>query len=57
MFWRKLSAAEEEAFRQWARDNWEPGKTASEAWHPVTRQEWARLDNEFLTTAERKEEE
>ncbi len=44
MFWRKLSDSEEESFRQWARDNWEASKRPSEAWHPVTREEWAKLD-------------
>lgn len=55
MFYRKLSTEEEEAFRRWARDNWAPGKECSPVYHPVVREEWARLDNERMTTEDRKD--
>lgn len=57
MFFRKLDAAEEESFRQWARDNWAPGKDCSPVYHPVVREEWAKLDNERMTQPDRKGEE
>ena len=43
---RELSEVEMEAFKQWARDNFEKGKEASPIWHPVVRAEWARLEQE-----------
>lgn len=41
---RDLPEPEEEDFRQWARENFTPGKPASPLWHPVIREEWARLE-------------
>lgn len=36
---RELSPAEEEDFRQWARDNYEPNMEVNPTWHPVVRDE------------------
>lgn len=49
MFYRKLGPEEEEKFRQWARDNWAFGKECPSFWHPVVREEWAKLDNARMT--------
>ena len=43
MEFRTLSPEEEEEFRQWARDNFDSGKEANPLWHPVVRDEWAKL--------------
>lgn len=45
-FFRKLSPKEEVAFRQWARDNFDPDKEPEEVWHPVVRDEWTKLMRE-----------
>jgi hypothetical protein len=42
-FFRELNETEEKEFRQWARDNYAPGETASEVWHPVVRDEWEKI--------------
>lgn len=42
-FFRTLTPAEEEEFRQWARDNWKPGDEVNGLWHPVVRDEIAHL--------------
>lgn len=39
---RELSPDEDEAFRQWARDNYSPGTDPSPVWHPSVRDEWAK---------------
>jgi len=44
---RQLDAKEEESFRKWARKNWEYGKDPDMAWHPVVRNEWAKITREF----------
>jgi len=44
---RQLDAAEEEDFRKWAREHWEYGKACDDAWHPVVRDEWAKITYEF----------
>ena len=36
---KPLSADEEQAFRQWARDNYIPGELVKEIWHPCCRME------------------
>ncbi len=40
---RQLDAAEEDVFRKWAREHWEYGKACDDAWHPVVRDEWAKI--------------
>lgn len=42
-FFRTLTADEEQTFRQWARDNWSPGDEVNELWHPVVRDEIAKI--------------
>lgn len=42
-FFRTLDADEEETFRQWARDNWKRGDEVNPLWHPVVRDEIAKL--------------
>jgi len=43
-FFRTLTLKEEQAFRDWAIANHVAGKPAEEYWHPIVREEWARLD-------------
>lgn len=45
-FFRQLDAGEEQEFRQWARDNFNPKVDASPLWHPVVRDEWKKLQSE-----------
>jgi len=42
-FFRKLTSSEEEEFRQWTRDNFNPAEEPEEIWHPVVRDEWRKL--------------
>ena len=53
MFFRVLSDDEANEFREWVRANWEPGKECSPAYHPVVREEWARLDLAYHDTTAR----
>ena len=41
-FFRTLNAEEEEAHRQWARDNWADHEPEY-FWHPVVRDEWRKI--------------
>lgn len=41
---RTLTTAEEKAFRQWARDNYKPGSPINPLWHPVVRDECAKIN-------------
>ena len=43
---RKLSREEEDEYKDWAWDHWEPGKPARSVWHPVILAEWQRLQDE-----------
>lgn len=43
---RHLDPAEEETFRQWARDHFDPKVEPEPIWHPVVRDEWAKLARE-----------
>ena len=52
-WFRELTPDEEEQFRQWARENFDPGTPASPLWHPVVRDEWAKLANEPTDSAGR----
>lgn len=45
-FFRDLSAQEETEFRQWARDNYTPGAQVNNLWHPVVRDECAKINQE-----------
>ena len=40
---RNLSEAEEEEFRQWARDNFKAGDTINVVWHPVVQDECRKM--------------
>ena len=42
-FFRQLNPGEEEQFRQWARDNFDPNVDREPIWHPVVRDEWKTL--------------
>lgn len=44
MFFRALSANEEIQFRQWARDNYEPGSAIDGAWHPTIQATCAEIN-------------
>lgn len=57
MFFRKLNAKDEATFRQWAKDNWAPGKECSSVYHPVVREEWARLDQQHCTVGDSSDDE
>ena len=46
-FFRHLDSEEIKSFRQWAKDNWTPDKAPDPCWHPVVREEWARLTEAF----------
>jgi hypothetical protein len=42
-FFRQLTDKEENIFRQWARDNFSPGMLVKSIWHPVVKDELAKL--------------
>lgn len=44
MFFRKLTPAEERKFREWARDNYEPGSEIKGTWHPVVQDECVEIN-------------
>jgi hypothetical protein len=41
---KKLSDDEEEEYRLWAMDNYEPGSDINPVWHPVVRRECERIN-------------
>jgi len=43
---KELNEAEEQEFRQWARDNWTLGDEINQLWHPVVREEIQRMIDE-----------
>lgn len=43
---RQLSPGEEIQFRRWARENFDPAVEPSPLWHPVVRDEWAKIEGE-----------
>lgn len=43
---RVLTKDEEEEFRQWARDNYEPSTEPRDIWHPIVQDEWKRIQRE-----------
>jgi len=44
MFFRTLTPTEEDQFRSWARDNYEPGAEIKGTWHPVVQDECVRIN-------------
>jgi len=52
-FFRTLTLKEEQAFRDWAIANHVAGKPAEEYWHPIVREEWARLEALETKTSEK----
>lgn len=51
-FFRRLNTQEEQEFREWARENWAPGDLVEAVWHPVVRDECARmLEREHASAA------
>ena len=48
--YRILDEEEEKEFRQWARDNFDPGhETINMAWHPVVQDECHKMNDEAFT--------
>ena len=45
---RDLNEDEQVEFRQWARDNYEPFTEINVAWHPIVREECAKINTENL---------
>jgi hypothetical protein len=41
---RQLSAEDEQAFRQWARDNYKPFEEIDGIWHPVVQDECVKIN-------------
>ena len=41
---RELTAKEEKEFRQWAHDMYTPGDSVNEVWHPILRDEIAKIN-------------
>lgn len=48
---RVLNADEEKEFRQWARENYCPLDPILEVWHPVVRDECAKINSERIEKA------
>lgn len=46
---RTLDEEEKKQFKKWARDNYVPGEEISEVWHPVVREECARMNEGPVT--------
>jgi hypothetical protein len=46
--WRKLSKSEEEEFKIWAKENHKPFDRVSPLWHPVIKEECAKIDQKEL---------
>lgn len=49
MKFRELDESEDQEFRKWARENYVPLEDISEHWHPVVRDECAKINNESAT--------
>ena len=43
---RNLTTEEEDEFRQWARDNYEPFSEIKGVWHPVVQDECVKINQE-----------
>ena len=46
MAFKVLNPEEEAEFRQWARDKFTPGEEIKEIWHPIVRDECAKMAKE-----------
>ena len=44
---RQLNATEEEEFKQWARENYEPYSEIKGVWHPVIQEECVKINKEI----------
>jgi len=51
---RDLPPKEEEEFRKWARNKWTPSQKINMVWHPVVRQECAKILDEHIRKHVRK---
>ena len=51
-FFQELYKAQEEAFRKWARENYEALAHINETWHPSVRDECNKLNDELLAKHE-----
>lgn len=40
---RVLTPEQDQEFRTWAREHYTPGQDCSPSWHPIIREEWARI--------------
>ena len=43
---RNLTTEEEDEFRQWARDNYEPFSEIKGVWHPIVQDECVKINQE-----------
>jgi hypothetical protein len=46
MFSRQITKSEELVFRKWSRDNYQAGSKIPTFWHPVVRDECAKMNEE-----------
>jgi hypothetical protein len=44
MIFRALKPNEEAKFREWARNNYEPGAEISGIWHPIVQEECVKIN-------------
>jgi len=51
---KQLSASEELSFRSWARENFSLTQEVNPMWHPVVRDEWAKLTEAALSSVQSK---
>lgn len=45
-YFRQLDDNEQKEFRQWARDNYQPGTLVSGLWHPIVQNECHKMNME-----------
>ena len=53
-FFQELDTAQEEAFRKWARENYEALDHINETWHPSVRDECNKINDELLANYEQR---
>jgi len=46
MFFRQLTPKEENAFKQWARENYQPHSEIKGVWHPIVQAECLKINLE-----------
>jgi len=51
---KQLNASEELSFRSWARENFSLTQEVNPMWHPVVRDEWAKLTEAALSSVQSK---